>query len=67
MQAIANLMALTAETDITKRTSPQVTVYPERIYSLVNATELSGACEHAAAVDPDRHAESLVVFQGKIF
>src|SRR5438045_5022139 len=67
VQAIAHLMSCAIEADVAQRPSSQVRIDPERKNSLVRFTELAGAGEHTAAIDPDREAKSHAVLEGKDF
>ena len=63
MQAVADLMTLTAEAEIFQRAAAQPRVDPIGKDALVRPAELAGAGEDAAAVDEHREIEGLAVFE----
>ena len=65
MQAVPDLIAVSAEADVFERTSAHVTVYPIRENALVSPTKLSGTCQHTATVDEDGEVEGFTVFKRK--
>lgn len=67
MEAVADLVSVTAEADVFERALAEMGVEPVGEDALVSAAELSGAGEHAAAVDKDRKSEGLAVFEGEGF
>jgi hypothetical protein len=67
MEAVADLMAVSAEADVFQWPATKVTVYPIRKNALIGASELTGAGEYAATVDEDRELEGFTVFQREGF
>lgn len=65
MQAVADLITISAETDVLERTTAQITIEPIGENALVGATELAGTGKYAAAVNEDRQVERLAVFERK--
>ena len=65
MQAVADLMTLTAESEVFQRTAPQPGVDPEGEDPLVGPPKLAGASENAAAIDENRETERFAVFEGE--
>src|SRR4051812_192519 len=63
MEAIAHLMTLAAEADVFERALPQPAIDPIAEDTLIGPAKLTGACEHAAAVDEDGKVECFAVFE----
>ena len=67
VEAVADLVPVTAETDVFKWALAEVGVEPIGKNSLVGAAELTGTREHAAAVDKDRKVKRRAVFEREGF
>ena len=67
VEAVAHLVSRAPEADIFEGATAEPGVQPETEDALIGATELAGACEDAAAVDPDGKLESGTVFEGELF
>src|ERR1044072_4694085 len=63
MKAIPGLMPGPIESDVLQRRASQIAVDPEGKDSLVDATKLARAGEHAASIYPDRELEGFAVLQ----
>jgi len=63
MQAVANLIAFAAKTDIGKRPAPKIHIDPVCHYPLVYPSKLTCSGQNPATVDPDRKAERFTVFE----
>ena len=63
MKYIPHLFAGAIEADVTKRAAAQVGIDPVRKNPLIGRSELAGARQHAAAIDPDRKVERFAIFQ----
>ena len=67
VEAIADLMAVSAEADVFERALAEVGVEPIGEDALVSATELAGTGKDAAAVDKHRKIKGRAVFEGEGF
>src|SRR5579859_5776080 len=67
VQHITRLMAVTAETNVFERATAQAGINPETDDALIGSSELSRARQQAAAVDPNRQAKCLTIFERKKF
>ena len=67
VEAVAHLVSRAPEADIFEGATAEPGVQPETEDALIGATELAGAREDAAAVDPDGKLESGTVFEGELF
>ena len=67
VEAVADLVTLSIETDVAQRSAAEVAVDPIRENALVGPTELAGAGHDSAAIDENLETERLAVFQRKHF
>src|SRR4051794_41516283 len=67
MKGIAHLPAMSTESDISQPLARGVRMNPEKKNALLGGSKLTGAGQHAAAIDPNRHAESRTILKRQAF